>query len=804
MSFFLRTFSTFNLILLPMKCTFAYLLLCYALTQYCYGQRLGLEASLNPSSAQEQASLSVAWTEDESARTTTTSTWLSDDGQIKIRQSSRPIHYTNSLGKLVPIDPTLRPQHDGTWAAEDQPYPTHLLADGRLQVALSQTHSFNLGGNLKVNGTTVQMQHRVEGNIVTYELDYSGLGKRAEFRENGVKYSFFLSAPPAISGNLVLSESLELPAGYTVEEDRSNGDQTALGWAGDLWVKNERGERVATLFAPLCFDNDGAYTLASYHIEKKAATTNVEIRLEESWLNAPARSYPITIDPLVTGPLAAWTGGTMPSCFSPSYNQDSILVTIPGGTSVTELNVTASFYADPFTPAIMADGRMFFSTDCGNTTTFSIVGTPGNSPGTAYLDYYDLHNPLTCCFPESCVDQNFYLSFHISRVVNGAGCNTTYIRYDPVTTSWPFEAVIVGRTAESFGGQWSVPIAPICTNTCTISGTAYAYYGVPPYTFTHPWSTDTFVTGVNNGCATGATNQVFQLTIPNCPSYCDENFTSLDVPPATIVDACGNVVSGLPTKTVPIKVAPQVNAVADQDLCSGSELDIALVPCVAGATIQWSGNGDSGNSNIVDTVLNTGITTDTLTYLASASLNGCESDTLSVFVRVHPLPKVAFSNQPDPIISGLPANFEDQTNFNGELGTLWQWTMGDGDAYLMQNPDHVYGAPGEYTVCLGAFDSQGCFDSLCKVIQVVPAEVQRPNVVTPNNDGVNDLLVFNYLDFYPDNELVLMNRWGNVIYEVKGYDNTWNGIGQSEGTYFFMLTIHETGDKYQGFFQLVR
>lgn len=787
-----------------MRCTLTYLFLCFTLTQPCFGQRLGLEASVNPASAHEQASLSTLWTEDESARTTTSSKWFSNDGLVKVRQSSRPIHYTNSFGKLVPIDPSLQAQNDGTWAAKNQPHPTHLLADGRLQVSIGQGQSLSLGGNLKVNGTAVQMTHRVDGNTVSYQAENSTLSKRAEFRENGVKYAYFLSAPPAISGNFVLSESLELPAGFTVVENRSNGDQTHLGWAGDLWVKNQRGEHVATLYAPLCFDNAEAYTIGSYHIDRKASNTTIEIRVESAWLNAPTRSYPITIDPLVTGPTAAWTGGTMPSCFSPSYNQDSILVTIPGGISVTELNVTASFYADPFTPAIMANGRMFFSSDCGNTNTFSIVGTPGNSPGTAYLDYFDLHNPLTCCIPESCVDQTFYLSFHISRVVLGTGCNTTYIRYDPATTSWPFEAVVVGRTAESFGGQWSVPIAPICANTCTISGTAYAYYGVPPYTFTHPWSTETFVTGVNNGCATGATNQVFQLDIPNCPIYCDENFTSLDVPPATIVDACGNVVSGLPTKTVPIKVAPQVNPVANQDLCSGSELNISLVPCVAGATIQWSGNGETGNSSIIDTLFNTGSTTNTLSYQASATLNGCDSDTLDISVNVHPLPKVEFSYLPEPIVSSLPANFEDQTNFNGEVGTLWEWTMGDGAGYLMQDAEHTYGTPGAYTVCLGAFDSQGCFDSLCKVIQVVPAEVQRPNVVTPNDDGVNDLLIFNYLDFYPDNELILFNRWGNVIYEVKGYDNTWNGIGQTEGTYYFMLTVHETGDKYQGFFQLVR
>ena len=118
----------------------------------------------------------------------------------------------------------------------------------------------------------------------------------------------------------------------------------------------------------------------------------------------------------------------MPSCWIPAYNQDSILVTIPADVMVTELNVTASFYADPFTGAWMQDGAMYFSTDCDNTTTFTITGVPGQSAGTAYLDNFNLYNPLTCCFPESCNSQTFWLSFHLGRNFLGAGCNTTYIR----------------------------------------------------------------------------------------------------------------------------------------------------------------------------------------------------------------------------------------------------------------------------------------------------------------------------------------------------------------------------------------
>ena len=70
-----------------------------------------------------------------------------------------------------------------------------------------------------------------------------------------------------------------------------------------------------------------------------------------------------------------------------------------------------------------------------------------------------------------------------------------------------------------------------------------------------------------------------------------------------------------------------------------------------------------------------------------------------------------------------------------------------------------------------------------------------PNAITPNGDGMNDALIFdllitNPLDF-PNSELVIFNRWGDVVFKQQPYDNTWQGTNQSggelpEGTYYFI------------------
>jgi gliding motility-associated-like protein len=81
--------------------------------------------------------------------------------------------------------------------------------------------------------------------------------------------------------------------------------------------------------------------------------------------------------------------------------------------------------------------------------------------------------------------------------------------------------------------------------------------------------------------------------------------------------------------------------------------------------------------------------------------------------------------------------------------------------------------------------------------------------VSPNGDGINDFLVIDGIQAYPDNKLTIMNRNGQLVYETQGYDNTTkvfdghsnkNGQMQLPGTYFYQLdytvngtTKHKTG-----------
>lgn len=99
---------------------------------------------------------------------------------------------------------------------------------------------------------------------------------------------------------------------------------------------------------------------------------------------------------------------------------------------------------------------------------------------------------------------------------------------------------------------------------------------------------------------------------------------------------------------------------------------------------------------------------------------------------------------------------------------------------------------------------EGCGDVEIDTIQVDYRECDLipPNVFTPNSDGVNDLLVFDGLENFPQSQLLIYNRWGNKIYESSDYRNDWNGGGVSDGTYYYILNV-SNGKNYSGFISVL-
>nr|WP_288977828.1 gliding motility-associated C-terminal domain-containing protein [uncultured Allomuricauda sp.] len=146
---------------------------------------------------------------------------------------------------------------------------------------------------------------------------------------------------------------------------------------------------------------------------------------------------------------------------------------------------------------------------------------------------------------------------------------------------------------------------------------------------------------------------------------------------------------------------------------------------------------------------------------------------------------------PDTDSDGIP-DFRDSDDDDDGIETMDEDTNGDGnyandDANENGIPDYLDPDLGELTT-----DEE---------------EVDVVNVITPNGDGVHDVLEIRGLSNYPNNTVRIYNRWGVMVFQTKSYNtngNVFDGTSQGRvtvdqdnklpvGTYFYVIDYQDNG-----------
>ncbi|RLD19089.1 MAG: hypothetical protein DRI71_12390, partial [Bacteroidetes bacterium] len=110
------------------------------------------------------------------------------------------------------------------------------------------------------------------------------------------------------------------------------------------------------------------------------------------------------------------------------------------------------------------------------------------------------------------------------------------------------------------------------------------------------------------------------------------------------------------------------------------------------------------------------------------------------------------------------------------------------------------------------------FEGLCsqQVIQIMvaPPTVNVYNAVSPNGDGKHDFLEIENIEFFPNNRVRILNRWGDIVFEIAGYnnaDNRFDGTSNKgsnsdlpPGTYYYSIILNNESNEINGFLTLRR
>ncbi|MDW8057802.1 MAG: gliding motility-associated C-terminal domain-containing protein [Bacteroidia bacterium] len=259
--------------------------------------------------------------------------------------------------------------------------------------------------------------------------------------------------------------------------------------------------------------------------------------------------------------------------------------------------------------------------------------------------------------------------------------------------------------------------------------------------------------------------------------------------------------------SVYVEAGSQLRISAPNRVCSGVDFTLSAIP--AAENILWfrgsvnSIKASGGFSESNPRFLRRGPSYDAGqlpvgqdTFVAYRREGTCES--LDEFpVEVVPSPRAAFEASPRTATMNNPRiRFISQS----QGASTYVWDFGDLERLTVEGSqtevEHVYSAPGTYSVVLYVENNLGCSDFyVCTdCIQILPRRAYLPNAFSPNGDGKNE--VFRIL---PVEEglrfarLEVFDRWGQVVFAGDNLSE-WKGEGKDgkpldPGTYSYRAVI---------------
>jgi gliding motility-associated-like protein len=188
--------------------------------------------------------------------------------------------------------------------------------------------------------------------------------------------------------------------------------------------------------------------------------------------------------------------------------------------------------------------------------------------------------------------------------------------------------------------------------------------------------------------------------------------------------------------------------------------------------------------------------------LTTDSPNGCSNTlTLNDLITVFNAPNADFSVSSNFIDVSEPT-VTVNNNSSGAIDFIWDF--GDNTVINSEfNPEpHTYQGllENQYYVVLTAISENGCTDTTFQLIQLTEdVIIYAPNTFTPDDDDLNENwkpVISSGIerDSY---ELNIFNRWGELFFTTRDYDQGWDGTFRGNivqnGTYTYQIIYSKTG-----------
>ncbi len=233
-------------------------------------------------------------------------------------------------------------------------------------------------------------------------------------------------------------------------------------------------------------------------------------------------------------------------------------------------------------------------------------------------------------------------------------------------------------------------------------------------------------------------------------------------------------------------------------ICTASEETYSISGISLATSYVWTLGSNITKVSQTDNTMVVTAQSGNLATITVVGKNDCGTSAMAnKDIAVTPKPEVSIS-LPSDVIVNEPANFSFSTpatiqNVN--------WLFGDGGSSFENAPQYTYILGGDFLVQLDVRDNAGCLVTLNKSLRVDGkpelTDFSIKNVVTANGDTKNDFLYIERIDIFPNNEVILLDRWGTVVFKTKGYANDWDlkkgGNYLPAGNYVCIVKLVDTG-----------
>jgi gliding motility-associated-like protein len=263
---------------------------------------------------------------------------------------------------------------------------------------------------------------------------------------------------------------------------------------------------------------------------------------------------------------------------------------------------------------------------------------------------------------------------------------------------------------------------------------------------------------------------------------------------------------------------PQIEAMLVGQPCEDGNLTLSSTE-IQNAAYTWINPKGDNFSSAQSPLVALASTEFNGTYTVTATADGC-STTDSVAVEILEAPTAI--DDEFPVITNAATEFNVLVNDGFDANEAMTVTVlqSTTQGTLTQVNDGTFSyTPKEGSLETDMFAYQICYDACPNTCDIafVQLNVQFPTdnctattVITPNDDGINDRFVVFCLDVqdFPENELIIYGGWGDEVFRMTGYDNSWKGTYENEplpdGTYYYIFKRDPNAEAEKGFVMIYR